>query len=135
MQQTWKWLNGRVVTGTFIRLDKVIPGMSGVLGCMNDITDQEERLHEAERRRIEAEESKRQQELLVDFTSHEIRTPVSAILQCSSLVKENLQALKEQLQQAMAFENRTGFVPTPELMANLDEDVEALESEFSSLAV
>ena len=134
MQQTWKWLNGRVVTGTFIRLDKVIPGMSGVLGCLNDITDQEERLHEAERRRIEAEESKRQQELLVDFTSHEIRTPVSAILQCSSLVKENLQALKEQLQQAMAFEDRTGFVPTPELMANLDEDVEALESEFSRLA-
>lgn len=124
-QLTWKWLNGRTESGTFIRLDLVgDTGMTGVLGCMQDISYQEERLHEAEARRIEAEESKRQQELLVDMTSHEIRTPVSAILQCSSLVKENLINLKAHLLEA----GSAGFVADEELLDELEKDVEALDS-------
>ncbi|OCF72550.1 hypothetical protein I204_06932 [Kwoniella mangroviensis CBS 8886] len=122
--ETWKWSNGTSVSGTFIRLDKIDSGLSGVLGCLSDVSYQEEKLLEAERRRIEAEESKQQQELLVDLTSHEIRTPVSAILQCSSLVKENLMALQGQLRAA----GQTGFRATPELLAEIDEDLEALES-------
>ncbi|KAL7419627.1 hypothetical protein Q5752_005540 [Cryptotrichosporon argae] len=122
----WQWANGRSMSGVFIRLDKVHDGMSGILGCLTDMTLQEQQLRDSERRRIEAEESKRQQELLVDLTSHEIRTPVSAILQCSSLVKENLMALKEQLKFVATSPN--GFRPTPELLKDLDEDVEALES-------
>jgi PAS domain-containing protein len=86
----WKWRNGRIMSGVFIRLDQIRPGMTGIIGCVTDITYQEEKLLEAERRRIEAEESKHQQELLIDLTSHEIRTPVSAILHCSSIVMENL---------------------------------------------
>jgi signal transduction histidine kinase/DNA-binding NarL/FixJ family response regulator len=129
LQQTWKWLNGRVVTGTFIRLDKVIPGMSGILGCFSDISYQEERILQAETRRIEAEESRRQQELLVDFTSHEIRTPVSAILQCSALVKENLMALMKTISDVTGAKGITNFVPTDDMMADLEEDIEALESE------
>lgn len=125
---TWKWLTGNVSSGLFIRLDRVIPGMSGVLGCINDITHEEMRIVEAEKRRIEAEESKHQQELLVDLTSHEIRTPVSAILQCSSLVKENLIALTEQLKLA----GTLGFHPSKELLDDMAEDVEALESETIS---
>lgn len=120
----WKWSTGSTVSGVFIRLDKVSPGMSGIIACVNDISYQEERLREAERRRTEAEESRRQQELLVDLTSHEIRTPVSAILQCSSLVKENLTTLMDQLK----FSGREGFRPTPQLMAELEDDLEALES-------
>jgi signal transduction histidine kinase/DNA-binding NarL/FixJ family response regulator len=120
----WKWLNGRSCSGFFVRLEKVIPGMTGVLGCLNDTTHEEMRIVEAERRRMEAEESKHQQELLVDLTSHEIRTPVSAILQCSSLVKENLVALTEQLKLSQNF----GFKPTPELLSDMAEDIEALES-------
>ncbi|CAK9786228.1 hypothetical protein CC85DRAFT_260792 [Cutaneotrichosporon oleaginosum] len=120
----WKWRTGRTMSAVLIRLDVVRPGMSGLLMCVTDISYQEERLEEAQRRRIEAEESKHQQELLVDLTSHEIRTPVSAILQCSSLVKENLVALKEQLR----FAGDAGFKPTPSLLADLEEDVEALES-------
>jgi signal transduction histidine kinase/CheY-like chemotaxis protein len=123
---SWKWLNGRSCSGFFVRLDKVIPGMTGVLGCLNDTTHEEMRIVEAERRRMEAEESKHQQELLVDLTSHEIRTPVSAILQCSSLVKENLVALLEQLKLSKNF----GFKPTKELLSDMAEDIEALESEF-----
>jgi CheY-like chemotaxis protein len=120
----WKWKNGSVSSGNFIRLDLLIPGMKGVLGCINDVTHEEMRIVEAERRRIEAEESKHQQELLVDLTSHEIRTPVSAILQCSSLVKENLVALTEQLKLA----GPMGFNPTKDLLDDMAEDIEALES-------
>ncbi|WVQ94591.1 hypothetical protein IAU59_001671 [Kwoniella sp. CBS 9459] len=122
--RTWKWLNGTTTSGTFIRLDMLDSGLSGVLGCLSDISYQEERLLEAERRRIEAEESKQQQELLVDLTSHEIRTPVSAILQCSSLVKENLVVLQDQLRGAGV----DGFRAEPRLLTELEEDIEALES-------
>ncbi|WVR03014.1 hypothetical protein IAU60_000003 [Kwoniella sp. DSM 27419] len=122
---TWRFTNGKTVQGTFIRLDKVDPTLSGILGCLSDISYQEEKLLDAERRRIEAEESKHQQELLVDLTSHEIRTPVSAILQCSSLVKDNLVVLQEQLKTT----GTTGFRATPQLMTDLEEDIEALESE------
>jgi signal transduction histidine kinase len=128
LRQTWKWRSGRIVTGTFIQLDKLISGMSGILGCFDDITEREARLQEAEKRRIEAEESKRQQDLLIDFTSHEIRTPVSAILQCSSLVKENLQALRLQLESMVASEKPLGRLEMASLMRDLKEDIDALDS-------
>lgn len=121
---SWKWLTGITVEGLFIRLDLVDPSMTGVLGCISDITYQEQRVLDAQQRQREAEESRQQQELLIDLTSHEIRTPVSAILQCSSLVKENLVALKEQLRWA----GEGGYKPTKELLSDLEEDVEALES-------
>ncbi|WWC87709.1 uncharacterized protein L201_002601 [Kwoniella dendrophila CBS 6074] len=120
----WRYQNtGRVCSGIFIKLESVNPSMSGILGCTTDITHEEQRLIEAEQRRQEAEESKHQQELLIDLTSHEIRTPVSAILQCSSLVKENLISLKDQLRYTT-----NGFIPTKELLDDLEEDVDALES-------
>jgi len=124
LKLTWTWRTGRTASGIFIRLDFVMEGMSGIIGCVTDTTYEQQRLIEAEQRRLEAEESKHQQELLIDLTSHEIRTPVSAILQCSSLVKENLMALKDQLN----WSGSNGFKPTAELLADLEEDVEALES-------
>ena len=121
---SWKWANGTTVTGTFIRLDRINPKMSGILGCVQDISYQEEKVLDAERRQLEAEEAKRQQEHLVDLTSHEIRTPISAILQCSSLVRENLASLKSALQSA----GSAGFKPTLQLLAEMEEDLEALDS-------
>jgi signal transduction histidine kinase len=126
-QMTWKWLTGKTVSATFIRLDKVYPAMSGILGCLSDISYQEERMQEAKRRRREAEESKTQQELLVDVTSHEIRTPVSAILHCSSPVKENLGVVEAQLHRGVSLE------PSRDLVQQFREDIEALESESISL--
>lgn len=111
---SWTWANGKSALGTFIRLDKINSSMAGVLGCIQDTSYQEERIREAEARRLEAEESKRQQDLLVDFTSHEIRTPVSAILQCSSLVRDNLLMLRKGLQRAERMD--TGFIPSPETL-------------------
>ncbi|KAL1405025.1 hypothetical protein Q8F55_008648 [Vanrija albida] len=119
----WKWLTGRTMSAVFIRLDDE---RSGIVGCITDITYQEERLLEAERLRVLAEESKHQQELLVDFTSHEIRTPVSAILQCSSVVKENLTVLMQELQEAVT--SQRGYLPTKKLLVDMEEDLQALES-------
>jgi signal transduction histidine kinase len=124
---TWKWLTGKTVSATFIRLDKVDPAMSGILGCLSDISYQEERMQEAERRRIEAEESKKQQELIVDVTSHEIRTPVSAILHCSSLVKENLAVIQAHLKRGDSLK------PSEDLLRQIKEDIEALESRSMAL--
>ncbi len=59
-------------------------------------------------------------ELLVDVTSHELRQPVSAILNCSQLVRTNLENLAEKLRTV-----GTGpFMPTPGLIAILEEDLE-----------
>ncbi|WOO79147.1 Autoinducer 2 sensor kinase/phosphatase LuxQ [Vanrija pseudolonga] len=126
VKRQWRWKNGRSVSGEFTRLDLLDPSLQGVLACTTDITDQEQRVLEAERRRLDAEESRRQQELLVDLTSHEIRTPVSAILQCSSLVKDNLEALVGQLQTANT--TGTGFHPSGALLHELTQDLVALES-------
>jgi CheY-like chemotaxis protein len=112
-QMTWKWLTGKTVSATFIRLDKVDPAMSGLLGCVSDISYQEERMQEAERRRVEAEESK--------------RTPVSAILHCSSLVKENLAAIQAHM------ERGDSLKPSADLLRQIRADIEALESRSIAL--
>jgi signal transduction histidine kinase len=67
---------------------------------------------------------------LIDFTSHEIRTPVSAILQCSSLVKENLESLRLHLTETSASEMLSGRLSMASLLQNLQEDIDALDSEY-----
>ena len=130
----WQFENGAWVTANIIRLDIAAPGrLRGILGCVIDITErkiheeaQRERMVEAEERRIAAEEAKRQQELLIDITSHEIRNPISSLMQCSSLVKTNLLSLQEQLEKAV--QGQDGFKPTKQLLTTMNEDIEALES-------
>nr|XP_031864018.1 uncharacterized protein CI109_000662 [Kwoniella shandongensis]KAA5531090.1 hypothetical protein CI109_000662 [Kwoniella shandongensis] len=148
----WSYKNGRWANVKVIRLDLIQSGLKGVLGCVTDITErkmheqsQRLRVAEAEQRRLEAEEAKRQQELLIDITSHEIRNPISSLMQishfltcfiltltcfcllyCSSLVKTNLLSLQEQLE--LVIDQQKPFVPTRQLLNNIDEDLEALES-------
>jgi signal transduction histidine kinase len=129
----WLFANGRWVTAKIIRMDKTVPGLTGLLGTAVDITERKQheeaqrlRVIEAEDRRIEAEEAKRQQELLIDITSHEIRNPISSLMQCSSLVKTNLLSLQEQLEMVMT--KHTTFTPTEQLLTTINEDLEALES-------
>ncbi|KAK4687012.1 hypothetical protein P7C73_g3098, partial [Tremellales sp. Uapishka_1] len=146
----WQWTNGRWVTTRIIRLDVVAPGLKGILGCVTDITERKHyeeaqrlRVVEAEERRLEAEEAKRQQELLIDITScvdsrmpghvahrtdvrHEIRNPISSLMQCSALVKTNVNSLLEQFERATA--EKVPFVPTQQLVTTMKEDLEALES-------
>nr|XP_019011586.1 uncharacterized protein I206_03688 [Kwoniella pini CBS 10737]OCF50367.1 hypothetical protein I206_03688 [Kwoniella pini CBS 10737] len=133
----YQFTNGNWVQLKAIRLEKlgekVGSKMKGILGCVNDITErklneesQKMRVVEAEQRRKEAEEAKRQQELLIDITSHEIRNPISSLMQCSSLVKTNLLSLQEQLEAVHS--NKTSFIPTKQLLNNIEEDLDALES-------
>ncbi|WVQ95095.1 hypothetical protein IAU59_002189 [Kwoniella sp. CBS 9459] len=87
----YQFTNNRWVQLKAIRLDRVAPGMKGILGCVVDITErkineesQRLRMIEADQRRKDAEEAKRQQELLIDITSHEIRNPISSLMQMST---------------------------------------------------
>lgn len=65
-----------------------------IMGCTADIS----RLKWAEsvqtRSRIDAEEAKRQQEQFMDITSHEMRNPLSAILQCADDITTSLDSCK-----------------------------------------
>ncbi|WVR09484.1 hypothetical protein IAU60_006552 [Kwoniella sp. DSM 27419] len=75
---------------TILRMNMVSPGLKGILGSVIDITERKQhedaqrlQMVEADERRKEAEEAKRQQELLIDITSHEIRNPISSSMQIS----------------------------------------------------
>ncbi|BGP14897.1 hypothetical protein JCM10213_003746 [Rhodosporidiobolus nylandii] len=82
---------------------------------------------EAEERRKVAVEEKRQQELLIDVTSHEIRNPISAILQNSDFTRSSLQSLRSLLL-SLKEKNALPQELDGKLLADLDEDIEALDS-------
>src|SRR5262245_5262023 len=61
-------------------------------------------------------------ELLVDVTSHELRQPVSAILNCSALVRSNLWELRQDLDHCLT--EKIPFEPSEALISVIDEDLE-----------
>ena len=84
------------------------------------------RAEEAAERRKEADERRRGQELLIDVTSHELRQPVSAILNCSSLVRANLAGHRDELGRFLT--QKEPFKPSESLLRAIDEDLEALDA-------
>ncbi|KAL7620364.1 hypothetical protein AAE478_009359 [Parahypoxylon ruwenzoriense] len=58
-------------------------GIKGIFGCVTNISQQKLAEQIQMQRREEAVELKRQQENFIDITSHEMRNPLSAILQCA----------------------------------------------------
>jgi signal transduction histidine kinase/DNA-binding NarL/FixJ family response regulator len=62
----------------------------GVLGCLTDISRQKWAEGFQKRKMFEAIELKRQQENFIDITSHEMRNPLSAIIQCADLISTSL---------------------------------------------
>lgn len=88
---------------------------------------------DSEIRRQEAEERRRAQELLIDVTSHELRQPVSAILNCASLVRANYRTLRETL--VGHSQKKTPFTPTADLFVQMEEDLEALGMTRSQLSL
>lgn len=105
----------------------------GFIACAVDITErklneemQRQRVEDAELRRAEAEEARHQQELLIDITSHEMRNPVSSLMQCAALVRTNLVFLHDQFM--LALQDERPFCPTPQLVSMVAEDLEALDS-------
>ncbi|KAF8312813.1 hypothetical protein DL93DRAFT_2228831 [Clavulina sp. PMI_390] len=134
---------GRCVQAQFNVLDSQELGSPSILGTLTDISERRilqqtqlsialereaaarRQAEESETRRQEAEERRRAQELLIDVTSHELRQPVSAILNCASLVQENYRSLNayllEQVEEGV-------FHPKANLLETMKEDLEALDS-------
>ncbi|KAI5467336.1 hypothetical protein BGZ63DRAFT_23770 [Mariannaea sp. PMI_226] len=63
-----------------------------IFGCITDISSQKWAEKVQSERREEAVELKRQQESFIDITSHEMRNPLSAILQCADQIANNISA-------------------------------------------
>jgi PAS domain S-box-containing protein len=64
--------------------------LKSIFGCITDIAQQKWAEDFQKRRRDEAVELKRQQENFIDITSHEMRNPLSAILQCADEISSCL---------------------------------------------
>lgn len=62
----------------------------GILGCLTDISRQKWAEGFQKRKMLEAVELKRQQENFIDITSHEMRNPLSAIIQCADMISTSL---------------------------------------------
>ena len=65
-----------------------------IFGSITDISQQKWAEHFEKRRMEEAVELKRQQENFIDITSHEMRNPLSAILQCADEISASLTDLQ-----------------------------------------
>ncbi|KAI0397417.1 histidine kinase [Xylariaceae sp. FL0594] len=65
-------------------------GIKGIFGCITNISQQKLAEQIQTQRREEAVELKRQQENFIDITSHEMRNPLSAILQCADEIVTTL---------------------------------------------
>ncbi|KEZ46024.1 Uncharacterized protein SAPIO_CDS1433 [Scedosporium apiospermum] len=64
--------------------------VKSIFGCLTDISTQKWAEYSQKQRREEAVELKRQQENFIDITSHEMRNPLSAILQCADEVYNSI---------------------------------------------
>lgn len=67
--------------------------IQSIMSCVNDISYYKWAEDIQIQRTGEALESKRQQENFIDMTSHEIRNPLSAMIQCADLVVGSLETL------------------------------------------
>lgn len=71
--------------------EKTVDGaLKSIFGCITDISSQKWAEKVQNERREEAVEMKRQQENFIDITSHEMRNPLSAILQCADQVADHI---------------------------------------------
>ncbi|KAK5992816.1 Hybrid signal transduction histidine kinase K-like protein [Cladobotryum mycophilum] len=64
--------------------------LMSIFGCITDISSQKWAEKVQSERREEAVELKRQQENFIDITSHEMRNPLSAILQCVDQIANSI---------------------------------------------
>ncbi|KAL6904707.1 hypothetical protein GGI43DRAFT_287602 [Trichoderma evansii] len=64
--------------------------LASIFGCITDISSQKWAEKVQSERREEAVELKRQQENFIDITSHEMRNPLSAILQCVDQISNSI---------------------------------------------
>ncbi|CAE6413645.1 unnamed protein product [Rhizoctonia solani] len=112
---------------------QLVPTSLGIVGTLTDISAQKmyeesklaharESEMNAKRRAEEADERRRAQELLIDVTSHELRQPVSAILNSAQLIRSNLVDLRQ------ALVTNEGLMIDPKLVAALEDDIDSLDA-------
>ncbi|KAL8802736.1 MAG: hypothetical protein Q9182_003634, partial [Xanthomendoza sp. 2 TL-2023] len=88
-----------------------------IFGSITNISQQKWAEHLEKRKMEEAVEMKRQQENFIDITSHEMRNPLSAILQCSDEIATTLSAF------------RSSQKPLPKVLENLlDSNIDAAQT-------
>ncbi|CAE6472804.1 unnamed protein product [Rhizoctonia solani] len=142
--QRVQWKNG---CWTHVAVSPLISpegGMLGAFGAITDINEQhraeevrialaEEREHMAATRAEEAEaqrqlevERRRAQELLIDVTSHELRQPVSAIIQNAEVVSTNMKGLRDVLHDCQR--RKVPYSPTERMLTELEDDLQAMDS-------
>ncbi|KAG9118948.1 hypothetical protein FRC07_006268, partial [Ceratobasidium sp. 392] len=116
----------------------------GLIGTITDVTDlhrlEETRLalaeerervaairaDNAEQQRQAEAERRKEQELLIDVASHELRQPVSAILQNAEVVRANMTALRGAL--GRCYTENMSYVPITQSLSELDDDIKALDA-------
>ncbi|KEP52551.1 putative multi-sensor signal transduction histidine kinase [Rhizoctonia solani 123E] len=84
------------------------------------------RAEDAERQRQFEVERRTAQELLIDVTSHELRQPVSAIIQNAEVVRTNMKGLRDLLQDCR--KRGISYTPTDRFIRELDDDLQAMDS-------
>ena len=89
-----------------------------IFGSITDISQQKWAEYFEKRRMEEAVEMKRQQENFIDITSHEMRNPLSAILQCSDEISHSMTELQNcDFPQEMTVEHVKGAIEASGIIA------------------
>ncbi|KAL3426864.1 histidine kinase hhk13p [Phlyctema vagabunda] len=76
--------------------------VTGILGCLTDISRQKWAEDVQAQKMCEALELKRQQESFIDMTSHEMRNPLSAIVQCADFIATSLAEFSNESSEAIS---------------------------------
>ncbi|KAF8603054.1 hypothetical protein BDV93DRAFT_178308 [Ceratobasidium sp. AG-I] len=117
-------LTGKVLLANFITVHS--PGSIDISAQKmyeeSQLAHAQEREMLAKRRAEEADERRRAQELLIDVTSHELRQPVSAILNSAQLIRSNLVDLRH------ALRANDGQPIDQKLVAALEDDIDSLDA-------
>ncbi|ORX86567.1 hypothetical protein K493DRAFT_411315 [Basidiobolus meristosporus CBS 931.73] len=106
----WKWANGEsrwCVCEMIVQYDEDMKPC-GFVGAITDLTErkilEQERLsavrlaeQQQRHRAEEAEEVKRQQELYIDMTCHELRNPLNGIYHSADLLHESLEKMQKEV--------------------------------------
>ncbi|ORX86568.1 hypothetical protein K493DRAFT_291242 [Basidiobolus meristosporus CBS 931.73] len=104
----WKWANGEPHWCLIEYNNEMKP--CGFVGALTDLTErkilEQERLsavrlaeQQQRHRAEEAEEVKRQQELYIDMTCHELRNPLNGIYHSADLLHESLEKMQKEVRQ------------------------------------
>ncbi|CAN9238723.1 unnamed protein product [Alternaria alternata] len=127
LKKKWMGPDG-IQTPTWILVSATAYTDGTIMGTMTDVSQMAWAEAIQKNRVEEALESKRQQENFIDMTSHEMRNPLSAMVQCADSIYSSLNDMK-----ALARKEALTFQPTihgqlKELISNSLDAVETIQA-------